>query len=385
MKCQREKFFLQRKYAYLNCAYMSPLLKKVEHAGIKGLRKKRRPFHVTSEDFFHETETVRLLYSKLIDNPQPNRIVVIPSVSYGLANVIKNIPFRDGEILLMEEQFPSNYYPWKSLEEKGFRLRTIHAPNTPNRAKRWNERVLESIHRDTRVVALGHVHWSDGTLFDLKAIRSRLDEVGGLLIVDGTQSVGALPFSIQELNPDALICAAYKWLMGPYSIGLAYYGPVFDEGSPIEDNWINRKNSGDFARLVKYQSDYREGSLRYEVGEHSNFIGIPMMHEAIKQLLKWTPDGIQDYCKALTSQTLIKLREMGYLIEENKGRGQHLFGVRVPSHISIGELQKSFKKHRVSVSFRGNTVRISPHVYNDEMDIKKLLKAMETPIFAKKD
>ena len=68
-----------------------------------------------------------------------------------------------------------------------------------------------------RVVAIGHVHWSDGTLFDLKKIRERLDEVGGLLIIDGTQSVGALPFSVKEFKPDALICGGYKWLLGPYS------------------------------------------------------------------------------------------------------------------------------------------------------------------------
>lgn len=91
MKCQRPKFQLQRKHAYFNCAYMSPLMKKVENAGIKGIKKKRLPFHLHPKDFFSETENLRLLYSKLIDNEEPDRVVVIPSVSYGLANVAKNI------------------------------------------------------------------------------------------------------------------------------------------------------------------------------------------------------------------------------------------------------------------------------------------------------
>ena len=122
MKCQREKFLLQRKHAYINCAYMSPLLKKVEKAGIKGIKRKRKPFQISPEDFFHDTETVRLLYSQLVDNDENERIVIIPSVSYGISTVIKNLPFKEGKIILTGEQFPSNVYPWLSLEEKGFKV-----------------------------------------------------------------------------------------------------------------------------------------------------------------------------------------------------------------------------------------------------------------------
>ena len=104
---------------------------------------------------------------------------------------------------------------------------------------------------------MSHIHWADGTLFDLKAIRQRTRDVGALLIIDGTQSIGALPFDIQEIQPDALICAGYKWLMGPYSLGLAYLGEFFDEGIPIEENWKNRHNSHHFARLVNYEDKYQ--------------------------------------------------------------------------------------------------------------------------------
>ncbi|MBC6410846.1 MAG: aminotransferase class V-fold PLP-dependent enzyme [Ekhidna sp.] len=384
MKCQREKFNLQRKYAYLNCAYMSPLLKKVENAGIKGIKKKRKPFHITTSDFFEETETIRLLYAQLIDTPEPNRIVLIPSVSYGMANVVRNLPFNSGKILLADEQFPSNVYPWQSLNKDRFVVKIIKAPDSENRGTDWNEELLNSIDEETRVVALGHVHWSDGTLFELKKIRSRLDEVGGLLIVDGTQSVGALPFSVKEIRPDALICGAYKWLMGPYSIGLAYYGKKFDEGKPVEENWINRKNSEDFTGLINYQPRYQSGSLRYEVGEHSNFILVPMLHAAVKQLLLWKPENIQNYCDILMKDALDELQDLGYFIEDRNHRANHLFGVRLPNPELLHALKNSFRKNRVSVSLRGEAIRISPHVYNDELDVRKLLKAMREPIFASK-
>jgi len=76
-----------------------------------------------------------------------------------------------------------------------------------------------------------------------------------LLIIDGIQSIGTLPFSVKEIQPDALICAGYKWLLGPYSIGLAYYSDTFANGFPIEENWINRKNSEDFGGLVNYEPE----------------------------------------------------------------------------------------------------------------------------------
>lgn len=385
MKCQREKFQLQRKYAYLNCAYMSPLMKKVEKAGIKGMRIKRKPFHIGPNDFFHETETVRHLFSQLIDNDENERVVVIPAASYGLANVAHNLPFNDGEIVIADEQFPSNVYPWSALIEKGFTLKTVPAPKSDSRGENWNNDILNSIGEKTRVVAIGHVHWSDGTIFNLELIRKKLDEVGGLLIIDGTQSVGAMPFSVKKFRPDAVVCSGYKWLMGPYSIGLAYYGPAFDNGTPIEQNWINRVKSEDFTGLVKYEADYREKALRYEVGEHSNFILIPMIHQALKQILKWDPENIQSYCKQLTKEPLNELRELGFKIEDEKWRGHHLFGVRVPEQIAVADLKKQLDRYKVAVSTRGDAIRIAPHVYNDEMDMRKLLKAMKEPILAQKN
>jgi selenocysteine lyase/cysteine desulfurase len=118
---------------------------------------------------------------------------------------------------------------------------------------------------------MGHIHWADGTLFDLVAIRKKAHSLGAKLIIDGTQSVGALPFSVQEIQPDALICAGYKWLMGPYSIGMAYYADSFNDGQPLEYNWINRLNSEDYSQLVNYQDSYKPKADKYSVGESSNF------------------------------------------------------------------------------------------------------------------
>jgi selenocysteine lyase/cysteine desulfurase len=376
---KRAQFTLPPSVTYLNCAYMAPLLRVVEKAGIKGLRSKRNPTGITPHDFYADTETLRAEYAKLINTQDVNRIVTIPSVSYGMATVAHNLNIkRDQHIIVAGEQFPSNYYPWQSLcEETGASIKTVNAPEDfVDRGKRWNEKILDAINSNTRAVAIANFHWADGTRFDLLAIRKRTKEVGALLIVDGTQSVGAVPFDIQKIQPDALICAGYKWLLGPYSIGLAYYGDYFNNGKPIEECWINRKDSENFAGLVSYQSDYQPGMLRYEVGEHSNFILVPMMIKAIEQLNKWGVDRIQQYCRSITTESIGRLKESGFIIEDEGFRGSHLFGVRLPAGVELKEVKAALLKHKVYVSYRGNAIRVAPNVYNTEKDVQKLVRVL---------
>lgn len=377
MKCQREKFILQRKYAYLNCAYMSPLSRKVEKAGMAGIRQKRKPFHISPEDFFRDSDTLRGLFAQLINTREKNRCVIIPSVSYGMATVLKNLRVNPGDnIVIAGEQFPSNVYPWLALEKRKVGIRTVAAPETKtDRGEAWNRAILAAIDDITRLVAIGHVHWSDGTLFDLPAIRKKTRETGTLLVIDGTQSVGALPFDVSRIEPDALIVAGYKWLMGPYSIGMAYFGPAFDGGSPLEENWINRTGSEDFNDLINYKHTYQPGSLRYEVGEHSNFVLVPMLIAGLKQILRWTPQGIQEYCGNLVEPFLDEIKSYGGMIEKKDFRGNHLIGIRY-DHLDQQKAKGIFKAHKVSVSMRGNAVRVAPHVYNDEKDFRKLVKAL---------
>jgi selenocysteine lyase/cysteine desulfurase len=376
---KRAKFTLPPQVTYLNCAYMAPLLKSVEKEGIKGLRKKRNPAQVSPQDFFTDTETLRQEYAKLIHVKDSSRIVVIPSVSYGMATVAKNFNIKkDQHIVVASEQFPSNYHPWQTLcNETGASLKSIAPPEGfTNRGKHWNEKILEAINASTRAVAIGNVHWADGTRFDLEAIRNRTKEVGALLIIDGTQSVGAMPFDVEKIKPDALVCAGYKWLLGPYSLGLAYYGEYFDQGNPVEENWINRQYSEDFASLVNYQAKYQPGLLRYEVGEHSNFILVPMLVNAIQQLNNWGVDRIQEYCSTIGEGSILKLREKGFIIEDKEWRGSHLFGVRLPEKIDLEKVKTSLLKHKVYVSIRGNAIRVAPNIYNTEKDLQKLIKVL---------
>lgn len=378
--CQRDLFSLPNDITYLNNAYMAPSLKAVTAAGVAGVEQKNRPYEVQPHHFFEDTEVLRTEYAQLINVADPKRIVTIPSVSYGIANAARNIDFESGdEILLIGEQFPSNVYVWQRLaKEQELSIRVIEAPETTeNRGKTWNEHILAAISPQTKVVAMAHIHWADGTLFDLAAIRKHTRQNDALLIIDGTQSVGALPFDVATIQPDALICAGYKWLLGGYSLGLAYYGEYFDQGTPIEENWINRAESENFAGLVNYQEDYQRGALRYEVGEHSNFILIPMLRAALQQINQWGVENIQAYTKNLTQDLVTKLKAQGCWIEDEAYRVAHIIGVRLPDGVEVAQVKDLLASQQIYVSVRGNSIRVSSHVYNNAEDIQKLLACFE--------
>ena len=381
LACQKLRFTLPDGLHYLNCAFMAPLAHAVRTAGIEGIDRRATPHLISPPDFFEECDQVRCLFSRLVNISDPNRVAIIPSVSYGLATVARNVPVEQGgNIVIVEEQFPSNVYTWRRLcAERGLELKVVQAPErtSGNRAIAWSARLLAAIDRRTAVVALPQVHWTDGTLFDLKRVGDRARECNALLVVDGTQSVGALPFDVERVRPDALVCAGYKWLLGPYSTGLAYFGPVFDHGTPIEENWITRRGSEAFADLVRYRDEYQPAAIRYDVGERSNFTLLPMLVAALELVLEWTVPAIQDYCRALTRDLTRTLRERGYWIEEDRWRGGHLFGIRVRDSLDTARLAERLRTRQVTVSLRGDAIRVAPHLYNDAADTEALLDALD--------
>jgi len=316
LQCQREAFSLPPDLHYLNCAFMSPLPRVVEEEGLRGMVRKRDPSSLEPEDFFRESQEVRRLFADLVNAPDPDSVAIIPSVSYGIGVAARNTHLTSGQnIVLLHEQFPANVYGWRRVaRERGAKIRMVGPGDGEFRGRGWNERILDAIDRDTGVVTLAPVHWTDGTVFDLGAIGARAREVGAALVVDGTQSVGALPFDVQELRPDALIVASYKWLFGPYSIGVGYFGPRYLDGVPLEETWIAREGSEDFRALVDYQDGYQPGAVRFDVGERSNFILVPMLVAALGLVLEWGPDRIQAYTRELSRDLLEEAESLGYAL-----------------------------------------------------------------------
>lgn len=378
LTCQREAFQLPRDAHYFNCAYMGPLPRVSELAGVEALTRKRLPTSIVAPDDFWDADGLRTLFSRLVNAGDPSRIAVQPGVSYAVATAARNLKVEASQnIVLTHEQFPGNVYSWHRLAtESGAELHVVKPPDVAERGAGWNERLLEAINASTAVVAVPQVHWTDGTLFDLVEVGRRCREVGAALVVDATQSVGAMPFDVEAVQPDMLTCATYKWLLGPYSVSLAYFGPRFDDGVPLEETWIARDHSEDFQNLVDYQDAYQRGAVRYDVSERANFFLLPIAAASLELLLEWKPERIQAYCAELTRDMLVEAGELGYSVEDERWRGSHLFGLRMPEGVDLASLKQKLADRNVSASLRGTALRLAPYVYNDLDDVDALMDVL---------
>jgi selenocysteine lyase/cysteine desulfurase len=379
LKNQKHLFQLPSDIHYLNGAYMSPLLKSVEEVGISSLIQKRNPTSISPKDFFSLAEIARSNFGKLVNCPS-DQVAIIPSASYGMASAIQNLPKDNGQTaLIVSDEFPSGYYTIeKWCRENGKKLQIIDAPGgLKNRAEVWNQKILSQINKDTCAVVMSSIHWTDGTLFQLKEIGEKCKANEALLIVDGTQSVGALPIDVMDFHIDALVCAGYKWLMGPYSIGMAYYSKLFNEGNPLEESWMNRSNAQNFSQLTQFVDTYSAGAGRYNVGEFSNFTLLPMLNEALIQILKWDPANIQSYCQELTEPLVFFLKANGFWLEEEDFRAKHLFGILLPDSIDQQKLLQKLQERKIFVSVRGKAIRISFHLYNTDADIRAFINTLQ--------
>jgi selenocysteine lyase/cysteine desulfurase len=196
------------------------------------------------------------------------------------------------------------------------------------------------------------------------------------LVVDGIQSLGALPFDVSEVRPDFLIAASYKWMLGPYGVGFMYVGEEHREGNPIEHNWINRRGSEDFSQLVDYQDAFQPGARRYDVGERSNFVLLPMAAEALRQLLGWGVENVSETVGTLTDLIQQKAEERGITAIPKERRARHMIGLMLGPD-APSDLATRLTHHHVFVSVRGESVRVSPHLYNTEEDIDRFFDVLE--------
>jgi len=379
LKCQKDKFSLHPDIHYFNNARKGPLLKSAENAAIASLVKQRNPSDFPNSCFFEEVDLVRILFGRLVKAPAQN-VAIIPSVSYGFASVLNNTPAKKkGNAITIKDEFPSGYLTLEKWCEVNDNDLVVIGPDQNNpTAESWNNNILDSINDDTSVVLMCSVHWMNGLKFDLESIGKRCKEVGARFYLDGTQSVGVLPMDVTRFNVDALVCGTYKWLFGPYSVGLSYMSDTFNDGRPLEESWMNRANAKDFTSLTRYESKYFEGAARYSVGETSNFVLMSMLVESLKQIEEWSPEKIQNYCKTLIVPLKEFLLDNKLAVWEEPYFSNHLFTLKLPDHISITDLQTTFKKNKIYASQRGTGIRLSVNVFNEHFNIETLINSIKS-------
>jgi selenocysteine lyase/cysteine desulfurase len=369
---QRELYEIPEGVAYLNCAYMSPQLRSAREVGERAMARKSRPWEITPDDFFEDVEKSRALFARLV-GAEADGVALIPSVSYGIAVAAANVKVESGEdILILEDQFPSNVYSWRELAARK-EAKVVTVPRPPDHD--WTSAVLGHLGENTAVVAVPNCHWTDGSLLELRRIGGRAREVGAALVVDGIQSLGAHPFDVAEVEPDFLVASAYKWLLGPYGVGFLYVGEDYRDGTPIEHNWINRRGSENFSGLVGYEDAFQPGARRYDVGERSNFVLLPMANEALRQILDWGVENVSETVGTLTDVIEEEAKKRGIEAIPAQRRARHMVGLKLGSH-APQDLAARLAREGVFVSVRGESVRLSPHLYNTAEEVDRLFAAL---------
>lgn len=370
--CQRDRFAIPAEVHYLNCAYMAPLSHDVIAAMDAGARAKASPWRYKPADFFTVSEHFRERAARLAGVPQDS-VAIVPSASYGLAVAAANVPLARGqEVVTLAGQFPSNVYVWQDLAARvGGRVRAVERPSQDC----WTAAALDAIGPDTGIVAVPHCHWADGRLVDLVAVGEKARSVGAALVLDLTQSLGAMPLDFAAVDPDFAVAACYKWLMGPYGTGMLYVAPRHHGGRPIEHNWINRAGSEDFARLVDYREDFQPGARRFDMGEKAN---PPLLMGASAGLDFLLEFGVEAIAEALAAKSDAIAAQAALL-----GMDAAPVGVRAPHFLSLGfgsgvpeGLTERLAQRNVHVSLRGASLRVTPHLYNDEADAEALIAAL---------
>lgn len=340
---------------------------------MKAASFKEHPWKLQASDFFTGCDQARKLVAGLLKGSAEN-IALIPAVSYGVETAVRNLPLKPGQkVLIPEGEFPSNVYPWTSACRRvGAEVVFVARPADYD----WTRAFLQAIDENTAVVSVPQTDWSDGSHFDLVQISKKSKSVGAALVVDISQSFGVSPIDVTLFDPDFLLSVGYKWQLGPYGISYMYVADRHLQALPLENNWVNRKDSDDFTRLTEYTEEFHPGARRFDSGQHSQFALMPMALEALETLTSITPEKIFAHIQNLNVVLVQGLGALGFEIIPVAHRTGHMIGARAPQGLCVKDLCARLREKDIYVSVRCNSLRISPHIYNSQQDIEKFLQEL---------
>ena len=219
----------------------------------------------------------------------------------------------------------------------------------------------------------------NGASIDLDAVVGALRQQGTRIVLDLTQTIGAFPIDISELAPDFMVAAGYKWLFCPYGVSFLYVADHHFDGLPIEEAWMSRDGAEDFSQLASYNENYQPGARRYDAGERSSFSNVSAAIAALELVNEWGIDNISIELGKTNKRIAGILDEHGFETMHTFSRAPHFQSARLPD-VDTRELASRLVADGVYVSQRGDSLRLSPHLYTDDRDLARfedsLRKAM---------
>jgi selenocysteine lyase/cysteine desulfurase len=370
---QRHLFDIPDDVAYFNAAYYSPQLNETRRRLAESAAAKSRPWERTPDSFFDDAETLRSLAAEVF-GADADSYAIIPAASYGISTAARAIEPRlnsGDRILIIADEFPSNVLPWRRVaDERGAEIVTVPAPADEN----WAGAILPMIDARVKVIATSTCHWTTGARIDLAPISEAARRNKSVLVIDATQSLGAMPFSIEDIQPDFLVAAAYKWLLCPYGTALMYVAPAWRGARPLEEGWLARDNARDFTSLAAYSDRYMPGARRFDGGETVTD-NLPGAIAALEQIRDWGVGEVARSLEAINATIARELEALGFTLPPPAARCPHMFGATLPPSVSAPVVAE-LRARRIYISQRGQSLRFAPHLYVTDRDVARLVEAV---------
>ena len=373
---QRHLFDIPREVCYLNAAAFGPLPRAVREAGERGAARKARPWELGQwqGSAQAQSERARAAAARLI-GAAPDDVAVISSVSYGIATAGRILPVTRGErVLVLQDDHSSPVLEWLGRAPvQGFTVETVARPEDGD----WTEAVLAAIARPgaakLAVASISSVHWSDGGLIDLDRVAAALRGQGAALVVDATHHAGMLPIDVRRLDPDFLVFPTYKWVLGPYGRAFLYVAKRWQDGVPLEQAGSGRRAIDSAATPYLRDISYVPNARRFDMGERDFFISLEMASIGMEMVAAWGTEAITQRLSMLTARLAEGLPNTGVTVPPAHLRAPHVLSLGFPGGMPR-DLPERLAAANVFVSPRLGRLRISPHVYNDEVDVDRFVE-----------
>lgn len=361
--------------SYLNHAAFSPLPKRTYEILANQLDARAKQGSTASEldiKAYIEEKTPhgKQVIAKLIGGDATG-VAFTRSTLQGLHTVVEGFPWKKGNnIVINDMEFTTNSFVHQVIANKNdLNLHVVPNHHGTLRVDDF-ERLIDE---RTRLVALSLVQFSNGFRAPIKEIANLVHEVGGYLLVDGIQAVGAMPVDCKAMAIDALAAGAYKWGLGPFGNGFLWITSELQSIlTPSFVGWWSVENP--IQNMTHCDFKPASTAQRYESSPTFEILGMVESYEFLLEI------GIENVWSNIQSVT-------DHLITRCEESGIQVYSSMAPSHrsgiVSIGwpkmdaiEVYEKLSEAQIAVSPRAGAIRASPHGYNTNEDIERLIEAL---------
>jgi selenocysteine lyase/cysteine desulfurase len=370
----RDEFEIEERSVWLNTAHQGRLPKRAALALADAVEWKLHPEMLATPDRFSEVpaQLRRALTSVL--GAAEDEIILANSASYGLHLVATGLDLRPGdEVLVPANDFPSDILPWLLLRDRGVEVRMVQ----PEDEVLTLSEVEAALTDRTRVVCLSWVHSFSGRVVDLEGVGRACRARGALVVVNGSQGVGAMPIDVRALPIDAMVSVGFKWLCGPYGTGVCWLRPELAEAlRPTKLYWLSALTADDLAApSLDIESITPRRTGRLDIFGTANFFNFVPFTAAVELLRELGIDQVSAYVDDLVLRLLAGVDHERYRVVSGEDVRSPLVVVE-PHAESPGVVFERLAEAGVHVAQRRGRIRISPHVYNTSDEIARTLELL---------